>query len=118
MNQSTSTASVLLAIIAASVIGGLFIGIGTGPYVLSSISHLRSSQGEAPHYVPSDNAIARFGLAPVNPDWLQVTHKSGQPIDGVPSHEWAVFTFLYEPHVERIVTPDTDRVTWKVTFEP
>ncbi len=72
---------------------------------------------ESPRYVASDNAIARFGLAPVNPDWIQVTHRSGQPIEGVPSHEFAVFTFLYEPHVEKVEQPNGS-VLWKVTFEP
>jgi hypothetical protein len=71
---------------------------------------------DAPHYVAADNAIARFGLAPVNPDWIQVTHKSGAPIDGVPSHEWAVFTFAYEPKIEKI--EQNGALLWKVTFEP
>jgi hypothetical protein len=60
-------------------------------------------------------SIANFGLAPVNPDWVQVTHKSGQPIDGVPSPEWAVFTFLHEPKVERLEQNGVP--VWKVTFE-
>jgi hypothetical protein len=44
------------------------------------------------------------------------THKSGQPIDGVPSHEWAVFTFAFEPKVEKIEQPN-GATLWKVTFE-
>ena len=60
--------------------------------------------------------IANFGAAPVNPDWIQVTHKSGQPIDGVPSHEWAVFTFAFEPKVEKVEQPNGATI-WKVTFE-
>jgi hypothetical protein len=92
-----------------------FVAGGFALLGLQHLSDLRSPTSE-PHYVASDNAIARFGLAPVNPDWFHVAHKSGQPIDAVPSHEWAVFTFAYEPKVEKIEQPN-GAALWKVTFE-
>ena len=102
-----------------SIIGALVIGVSVGYGV--GISRQRADfRPPVSDIEPKANiggtAIANFGIAPVNPDWLQLAHKSGQPIDSIPSPEWTVITVPYEPKIEKL--DQNGAPIWRITFEP
>ena len=101
----------------------------SGVGLMVAINHLYPSRSSlpsvesAPHYTPSDNAIARFGAAPVNPQWYEVMlqRKDGRPVDHPPAPDEIVFRVPYEPIVEKLPPPkerDWEPTIWTITFKP
>lgn len=67
------------------------------------------------------NAIANFGLAPLNPQWMILTHKDGTPVtDALPAPDQAVITSEFEPVVttREVMDNGPERRTWTITFNP
>jgi hypothetical protein len=62
----------------------------------------------------ANNAIANFGLVPLNQEWLFVTDRNGQPFTAPPTPDQAMLTTYNEPEVHR---PPYIGGAWTITFK-
>lgn len=72
----------------------------------------------APAIGMANNAIANFGLVPVQSQWLVAERATGEPVDAVlPDPEALVLRSEFEPHIEQLPPAyEYGPARWVITF--